>query len=69
MIQKTGTTSLCTTSDFLRLDIFGHSLAIIDLWPRPWGLPDYWDSAELIRALIPRNGSGKLPPPPPQVKR
>ena len=29
------------------------------LWSRPERLPDYWDSAELIRALTFNNGSGK----------
>ena len=51
----------CLILDSMRLSIFGHS-SILDLRSRHWGLPNYWDSTELIRAPIPRNGSGKPPP-------
>ena len=48
------------TLDSLRLAIFGHSLTILDLFSRPLGLLDYWDSTELIRTLIPKNKLSKL---------
>ena len=50
----------CPVLDHLRRAIFGHSLSILDLWSRPWGI------ARLLglrgvdpRPSIPRNGSGK----------
>ena len=55
----------CPAFDSLCRAIFGHPLSILDLWSSHWGLPNYWDSVELIRIPIFRSGSGKLPPPPP----
>ena len=49
----------CPILDPMRFAIFGHSLSILASGPVPGELPDYWDSAELICASIPRNGSGK----------
>ena len=54
---------VCPALDSLCLAIFGHSLTILDLWSCPWEV-EYWDSAELIRPFIPRNGSVSPPPPP-----
>ena len=51
----------CPVLDFMPLAIFCHYLSILDLWSRPWGFPNYWDSAELICA--PR-GMGPVSPPP-----
>ena len=49
----------CPALDPLRRAIFGHTPSLLDSGPVRGESPDYWDSAELIRAPIPRNGSGK----------
>ena len=49
----------CPVLDPLRRAIFGHTLLFWTSGPVRGESPDYWDSAELIRAPIPRNGSGK----------
>ena len=48
----------CPASEPLRKSIFGSSLSILDLWSRPWGVARLLISAEFLRALIPRKGSG-----------
>ena len=50
----------CYALDSVRLATFGHSLTILDLWSRHWGLPDYCNSAELIWTLL---GMGRVSPP------
>ena len=45
--------------DSIRLAIFDHSSLFWTSDLVSGRLPNYWDSAELIRAHIPRNGSGK----------
>ena len=47
----------CPVLNHLRGATFGHSLSILDLWSRPWGVARLLGL--LIRAPIPRNGSGK----------
>ena len=49
----------CPVLHHMRRAIFGHSLSIWTSGLIRGESPDYWDSAELIRAPIPRNGSGK----------
>ena len=53
---------LCYTALHLTLCVGASSISPFLFWtsgPVPGELPDYYDSAELIRAPIPRNGSGK----------
>ena len=42
-----------------------HFFIILRFWSLPLGLPDYWDSMELIYASISRSESVNSPPPPP----
>ena len=52
----------CPALDFLRTAIFGYSLTVLDLWSCFWMLLDYWNSVELIRALIPSTFLRKTKP-------
>ena len=49
----------CWTALYLTLCVWPSSATPSLFWTSSWRLPNYWDSAELIRASIPRNGLSK----------
>ena len=48
----------CPATNSLRCLLFGDSLSLYDLWPRPGELPGFWGSMVFRHAPIPRKGSG-----------
>ena len=49
----------CPVLDPLRRAIFGHTLSLLDLWSRPWGVARLLGFRGIDPHPIPRNGSGK----------
>ena len=49
----------CLVLDHLRRAIFGHTLSLLNLWSRPWGVARLLGLCGVDPHPIPRNGSGK----------